>query len=69
MRALATRRKMIGFLPAGGAGGEGRTGGKRSCANTFVLWRYALELRNDSDGAHSATISRLCSELSEPSSR
>jgi hypothetical protein len=47
---LRTRNPMIGSLPAGGAGEEGRTGDKRSYANTFVLWRYTSEFRNDSDG-------------------
>jgi hypothetical protein len=59
---LRTRNPMIGSLPAGGAGEEGRTGDKRSYANTFVLWRYTSEFRNDSDGIHSATLIRLSSK-------
>jgi integrase len=66
---LRTRNPMIGSLPAGGAGEEGRTGDKRSYANTFVLWRYTSEFRNDSDGIRSATLNRLSFEVSEPSSK
>jgi hypothetical protein len=65
----ATQRQMIGFLPARGIGDEGRTGDKRSCANTFVLWLCPLEFISDSDGTRSATLTRLCSEVSELSSR
>src|SRR5580700_9626709 len=66
---LRTRNPMIGSLPAGGAGEECRIGDKRSCANTFVLWRCTSEFKNDSDGIHSATLTRLCSEVWELSSR
>jgi integrase len=48
---------------------EDHTGGRQSCANIFVLWRRLSESRSNSDGTRSGTRTRLCCEVSEPSSR